>query len=163
MQSRVFTGTMPKLHSPICCFLKDVSELKSLSLCIICHLRLSETWHLCHLCLPLKDVRFSKKKKKFSYINGDVFQCVNTKIAKVSQIVSPQRRLWFLTEWNFFATTHGKSLYGGIVGTVKRFVAHASPQAATPSHILTPRDMFQWTSQHITGIQFFYVSHNKIS
>jgi hypothetical protein len=44
-------------------------------------------------------------------------------------------------EWNFFATSHGKSPCGGTGGTPKRLVACASLQATEKNHILTPEDL----------------------
>lgn len=43
-----------------------------------------------------------------------------------------------LAEWNFFATSHGKSACNGVVGTVKQLAARASfpealPRTCTPS------------------------------
>ena len=65
-------------------------------------------------------------------------------------------------EWHFFATSHGKSPCDGIGGTVKRLVARASLQATKEVQILTPIDMYDWSSQHIPGIQFLYISADDI-
>lgn len=66
-------------------------------------------------------------------------------------------------EWNFFATSHGKSHCDGIGGTVKHLVARASLQATTNNHIITPFDMFQWASESIPGVTFLYVSSSDVS
>jgi hypothetical protein len=66
-------------------------------------------------------------------------------------------------QWNFFATSHGKSPCDGIGGTVKRLVARASLQATVTDQILTAKQMFDWAYQHITGITFFYVSDDDVN
>ena len=57
-------------------------------------------------------------------------------------------------EWDFFATSHGKSPCDGTGGTVKRLVSRTSLQATVEDHILTATEMFNWTSNHIAGINF---------
>ena len=61
-------------------------------------------------------------------------------------------------QWNFFATSHGKSPCDGIGGTVKRLVARASLQATISGQILTPLEMHDWCVINVKGIKFFYVS-----
>ena len=61
-------------------------------------------------------------------------------------------------EWHFFATSHGKSPYDGIGGTVKRLVAHASLQATTSNQIVSPHQMFKWVIDNIFGIRFIFLS-----
>ena len=66
-------------------------------------------------------------------------------------------------EWNFFATSHGKNACDGVGGTVKREAARASLQATTTGHILTPRDLFNWASNHIKNVKFFFVSKEDVA
>ena len=66
-------------------------------------------------------------------------------------------------EWHFFATSHGKSACDGIGGTVKREAARASLRATTTGHILTPQQLFEWCSIHITGIKFFYIPKDDVA
>ena len=65
-------------------------------------------------------------------------------------------------EWNFFATSHGKSPCDGIGGTVKRLAARASLQDADEGHIMTPSQLFDWAGSNIKGIKFFYVSAAEV-
>ena len=65
-------------------------------------------------------------------------------------------------EWNFFATSHGKSPCDGIGGTVKRLVARASLQAPSQGQILNPETFFQWCQSNISGIEFMFVSSEEI-
>ena len=60
-------------------------------------------------------------------------------------------------EWHFFfATSHGKGPCDGIGGTVKRLAAKASLQRPYSEQIMTPRQLFQFDEDNISGISFFY-------
>ena len=65
--------------------------------------------------------------------------------------------------WNFFATSHGKSAFDGIGGTVKRLATNASLMATEKNHILTPLDLFDWASKNICNIDFIYISAEEIN
>ena len=65
-------------------------------------------------------------------------------------------------EWNFFATSHGKSPCDGIGGTVKRLVARASLQANLQHQILTPLQMYEWAAKNINGINFVYAAKKDV-
>lgn len=65
-------------------------------------------------------------------------------------------------EWNFFATSHGKSPCDGIGGTVKRLAARASLQAPRQGQILNSESFFQWCRSNISGIEFIFVSSEEI-
>lgn len=65
-------------------------------------------------------------------------------------------------EWNFFATSHGKSPCDGIGGTVKRLAARASLQATDTGHIMTPSQLFEWAKTNIKGITFCYLSTEEV-
>ena len=60
-------------------------------------------------------------------------------------------------EWNFFATSHGKSPCDAIGGTVKRVTARASLQRPRCNQILTPLEMFEFcsTTTSLSTIKFF--------
>ena len=64
--------------------------------------------------------------------------------------------------WNFFATSHGKSAYGGIGGTVKRITAFASLQCAVKDQILTTKEMFAFCRSEIQGIKFVFITSSEI-
>lgn len=49
-----------------------------------------------------------------------------------------QKGFILAAEWNFFATSHGKSACDGAGGTVKRLAARASLQRPYKAHVLTP-------------------------
>jgi len=65
-------------------------------------------------------------------------------------------------EWNFFGTSHGKNSCDGIGGTVKRLAARASLQRTCNEHLLTSKQLFDWCTEKINGISFFFVSTTKV-
>ena len=65
--------------------------------------------------------------------------------------------------WIFFATSHGKSAFDGIGGTVKRLATNASLMATEKNHILMPLDLLHWTSKNICNNDFIYISAEEIT
>ena len=65
-------------------------------------------------------------------------------------------------EWNFFATSHGKSPCDGIGGTVKRLVTRASLQRPISNQILTADKMFEFCVEEIKGIDFLFLKNQEI-
>ena len=61
-------------------------------------------------------------------------------------------------EWQFFATSHGKSACDGLGGTVKRLAAKASLQRPYNSQIVTPLQLYEFAIDKISGIDFVYCS-----
>ncbi|CAN8008965.1 unnamed protein product [Ixodes pacificus] len=60
-------------------------------------------------------------------------------------------------EWNFFATSHGKSACDGVGGTVKRLAARASLRSTFENQIMTPQQLFTWAKNNIGGITILWV------
>ena len=65
-------------------------------------------------------------------------------------------------EWNFFATSHGKSAVDGIGGTVKRVVARASMQRSGTESILTAETMFKFCLEKIPKITFQLIEEDTL-
>jgi transposase len=64
-------------------------------------------------------------------------------------------------EWQFFATSHGKSACDGLGGTVKRLAAKASLQRPYDDQILTPRQLYDFATENIKSIDFeFCTKHD---
>ena len=61
------------------------------------------------------------------------------------------------TEWNFFATFHGKNLCHGVGGTVKHLATRAGLQRLLDNQIQIPYQLFEFASQDVSGITSFYV------
>ena len=67
-----------------------------------------------------------------------------------------------LAEWNFFATSHGKTACDGIGGTAKHLRLKASLLRPVSNQILNPHDMFLFCSERISGILFYFVSKEAV-
>ena len=67
-----------------------------------------------------------------------------------------------LAEWNFFATSHGKTACDGIGGTAKHLRLKASLLRPVSNQILNPHDMFLFCSESISGILFYFVSKEAV-
>ena len=65
-------------------------------------------------------------------------------------------------EWNFFATSHGKSAVDGIGGTVKRVVARASMQRSGTESILTAETMVKFCLEKIPKITFQLIEEDTL-
>lgn len=65
-------------------------------------------------------------------------------------------------EWNFFATSHGKSPCDGIGGVIKRQAARTSLQRPLENQILTPYDLFSYCNSNISGIKTFYIPKEEV-
>jgi len=66
-------------------------------------------------------------------------------------------------EWNFFATSHGKSACDGLGGTIKRLASDYSLKNTTPgSQITTPLRLFEWCQTNIKGIFTLWVSKEDV-
>lgn len=66
-------------------------------------------------------------------------------------------------EWHFFATAHGKNACDGVGGTTKREVTKKSLQSTTDNQILNAKDMFDFCSKNLKGIQYFYVDSEEVA
>ena len=64
-------------------------------------------------------------------------------------------------EWHFFATSHGKGLCDGLVGTVKRLSAKVSLQRPCNEQIMTPQQLFDFVRENISGINPVYYSMDE--
>ncbi|XP_065063915.1 uncharacterized protein LOC135690325 isoform X1 [Rhopilema esculentum] len=64
-------------------------------------------------------------------------------------------------EWNFFATSHGKSPCDGIRGTVKRLAAQVSLQRPMKNQIISVEALFQFCKTEVKGINFYYITKEE--
>ena len=65
-------------------------------------------------------------------------------------------------EWNFFATSHGKSPYDGIGGTIKRLTTAESLKRPIKNQILTAKDMYLFCSETIPNIISKFLSKEEM-
>jgi hypothetical protein len=79
-------------------------------------------------------------RKVYYFSDGAVLQyknCIN-----FLKLCCDEEDFHIAAEWNFFATSRGKSPCDGIGGTVQRLVACASLQATEGNHILSTEDLY---------------------
>lgn len=66
-------------------------------------------------------------------------------------------------DWNFFATSHGKSACDGVGGTIKRATAHESLRRPYTDQITNARDMYKFlTEKFKTSILCIYVGKVQV-
>ena len=152
------------LHPFTVYFRDDTGDLQCQSFCVVSddhshsavtvHKFLSDLIH-CHL-----RVQFPQLKKIHYFSDGAASQYKNCK--NFTNLCYHKDDFGIVGEWNFFATSHGKSPCDGIGGTVKRLVRRASLQAASSGHILTPEDFYNWCTTNIHNITFRYITTEQI-
>ena len=64
--------------------------------------------------------------------------------------------------YNFFPTSHVKSPFDGIGGTIRREDANASLRATIDNQIITPEDLYCWAKNNIKRVTLFYVPSIEI-
>ena len=115
---------------------------------------------ICFISDDLKrDVNFVYKvmKDKFKYIHDNITEALSQEHYFSDGCAGQYKNcknFWNLClhssdfrvkcEWNFFATSHGKSPFDGIGGTVKRFVTRAILQQPISNQILTAEKMLNF-------------------
>ena len=134
------------LHPFVVYYREEVGgELKSLSVCIISDDRehVTGTVHAFQKAMLEKvKLHLPQVKNIIYFSDGAAGQYKNCK--NFINLCFHEKDFGVKAEWNFFATSHGKSPCDGVGGTVKRLVARASLQATTSDHILTPLEMYTW-------------------
>ena len=86
-------------------------------------------------------------KKIHYFTDGCAGQCKNKN--NISFISHHEDDFGLAAEWNFFATSYGKSTYDGIGGTVKRPVTKASFQRPYNDQILTSDAIINFCNENI--------------
>jgi hypothetical protein len=156
-------NTQATLH-PFVVYFKDQNEVRCTSFCIISN-------HMKHDVIAvhvfqLKVLEYIKLKmpelsKVFYFSDGCAGQYKNLK--NFSNLCHHKEDHGMDAEWNFFATSHGKSACDGIGGTVKRLAARASLQRPLDHQILTPHDLYSWCIENIKNIVFFFIDTSEFT
>ena len=93
--------------------------------------------------------------KKIIFTDGCAAQYTNCRnLYNLSKI---NEEFGISAEWNFFATSHGKSPCDGIGGTIKWLTAQESLKHPYRDQILTSDAMFEFCVNKIEGITFLYL------
>jgi hypothetical protein len=141
----------------------DVGIVKSRSLCIISNHQQHNTAVVhCFQKYFIEDLKAIAPtiKKVIYFTDGASSQYKNKK--NFLNICYHEQDFGLQVEWHFFATAHGKNACDGIGGTTKREVTKTSLQSTCKNQILTAKDMFEFCSQNLKGIQYYYVDSEEI-
>jgi hypothetical protein len=68
------------------------------------------------------------------------------------------------TEWHFFATSHVKGTYDGIMETIKRLPRKVNTPNPYDEHIMTPKQLYEWVAVNIPSVTTEYCAaedHSK--
>ena len=95
-------------------------------------------------------------KKIFYFSDGAASQYKNRK--NFNNLCHHQADFGVTAEWHFSATSHGKGACDGRGGTVKRLATRTSLQRPYENQIMTPFQLFHWTSESIPRVTFNYCS-----
>lgn len=66
-----------------------------------------------------------------------------------------------LAQWHFFATSHGKTAADGVAGTLNQLATKASLQRPNENQILNVKQQYEFASNEIAGMKFFYVTNEE--
>ncbi len=102
----------------------------------------------------LKQVLHTAPKKIIYFSDGAASQYKNRK--NFLNLCNHEQDFGVKAEWHFSATSHGKGACDGVGGTVKRLAARASLQRPYDQQIMTPFQLFEWSSKNIQGTVFNY-------
>jgi hypothetical protein len=152
------------LH-PFVVYYKKDDQTAHASMCVIsdhlCHDTITVHRFMYDVLNHVKQVLCPEVKKVYYFSDGAASQYKNFK--NFSNAVYHEDDFGMCAEWHFFATSHGKNACDGVGGTVKREAAKASLQATVTGHILTPRDLYEWSQSHILNIKFFFISNEEVT
>ena len=102
-------------------------------------------------------------EKIIYFSDGCAAQYINRK--NLYNLCQHKKEFGIEADWNFFATSYGKSPCDAIGGTVKRVTARASLQRPRGNQILTLLEMFEFcsTTTSLSSIKFFFISQYQLS
>ena len=103
---------------------------------------------------------FPEIQKIIYFSDGSSAQYKNRK--NFTNLIHHENDFGIKAEWHFFATSHGKNACDGVGGTIKCLAARASLQRAVSDQILTPKQLFEFTTKEIDGGSAFYIDTNSV-
>ena len=92
-----------------------------------------------------------------------VLDSIKTRATSLINLCHHEEDFGLEGEWNFFATSHGKSACDGIGRTVKRLLTKASLQHPYTNPILTTEAIMEFCTANIPGIHFVNVPPEEIA
>lgn len=109
-----------------------------------------------HLIMPFIRSNVPNVAKIHYFSDGAASQYKNKKAFK--NLTLHHSDFGVKAEWNFFATSHGKSPCDGIGGTVKFLARRASLQRPNADQILTSKQLYEFADGEIKNIKFIWMS-----
>ena len=103
--------------------------------------------------LHIKEIIPTLKKVIF-FTDGSAKEYKNCK--NIYNLCQLQDEFGVSGEWNFFATSHGKSPCDGLGGTVKHLTALESLKRPYRNQILSAKAVFDFCNANVKGIKFFF-------
>lgn len=163
IQSFHWENSQATMHPFVVYYTDSDQQIANLSFCIVSdslkhdtiavHVFLTRLlWHLQQKFPEVKHIQY--------FSDGSAAQYKNFK--NFINLCYHEQDFGLSAEWNFFATSHGKSPCDGIGGTAKRLAAHASLQRPLDNQILTPADLFAFCKENVQGINFLFVTKEEI-
>ncbi|XP_071944232.1 uncharacterized protein [Antedon mediterranea] len=164
IQSFHWENSQATLHPFVAYYCLQDGTLEHINICIISDCREHTTvtvYAFLKVVIPYLKTKLPTMKKVHYFTDGCGGQYKNK--YNFINLCHHQEDFGLDAEWNFFATSHGKSACDGIGGTVKRLVTKRSLQRLTECHILTSLSMFDYCVKNIPGINFFHVGIDEVS
>ena len=150
------------LH-PFVCYYRNDKELEHIN-CVVISDCLKHGTVAVHL-FQRKLIKLLKENLDFDiqkliyFSDGAVTQYKNFK--NFINLCNHKSEFGIDAEWHFFATSHGKGPCDGLGGTIKRLAAKASLQRPYNEQIMTPRQLFVYARENISGINILYSSTDE--
>ena len=144
---------------PFVAYYRDVTSNKIQH---VSYVEISDCLHhdtVCVYCFQHNFIKFLKchfptPKHIYYFSDGCAAQYKNRK--NFINVSYHQEDFDVTAEWHFFTTSHGKGPCDGVAGTVKRLATLASLKRPFDNHILTARELFQWSKDNIPSCTFHY-------
>ncbi|XP_065679428.1 uncharacterized protein LOC136081787 isoform X1 [Hydra vulgaris] len=158
IQSYHWNTQQCSLHPLVIYYKDDKGVLKHISYCFISdditH-DVTYVYKIFQLIIPILKTKFSNLSKLHLFTDGCAGQYKNCK--SFYNLCQLESEFSLKFEWNFFATSHGKSPCDGIGGTVKRLTAQESLKRPYRNQILTSEAMYEFCIEKIKVVNFIYI------
>ena len=162
VQSFHWNNMMCSIHTVVI-YYKDGNSLSHLSYAIISEDNTHDV-HFVYKVIELVILDLKVKLPNLSFIHmftdGCAGQYKNRKT--MFNLCQLEHEFHIKGEWNFFATSHGKSPCDGIGGTIKRLTTAESLKRPIKNQILTAKDMYLFCSETIPNIISKFLSKEEM-
>ncbi|XP_047126478.1 uncharacterized protein LOC124807875 [Hydra vulgaris] len=158
IQSYHWNTQQCSLHPLVIYYKEENGVVKHISYCFISdditH-DVTYVYKIFQLIIPILKTKFLDLSKLHLFTDGCAGQYKNCK--SFYNLCQLETEFSLKIEWNFFATSHGKSPCDGIGGTVKRLTAQESLKRPYRNQILTSEAMYEFCVEKIKAVNFIYI------